>query len=1006
MSEKTENRSKDLDLQSESDKEKNDASKETPTVTQLDDNPAGVDELQSNVVLVTYDRPGCVHEAYRLLSKNDQNDAEVIHESPETDTSASTPAKEFAYTLDPFQEAAIECLEKRESVLVSAHTSAGKTTVAEYAIAMGLRDSQKVIYTSPIKALSNQKLRDLSQFGDVGLLTGDVCVNPKAKVLVMTIEILRSMLYRGSDLIQQTKWVIFDEIHYMRDPERGVVWEESIILLPDAVRFVFLSATIPNSREFAEWVCRVKQQPCHVVYTDKRPVPLQHYVFPLGGNGLFQIIDEKKTFLEDNFIQASNAIGKGAEDFSTMSKTRVQKASSTNQDDIKSLVDMLCSTERQFTPVIVFAFSKREVESNGRAMKDSDFTTPEQKKIIDVIMENAVKSLPEEDRQLPQIKAICDMLRRGIGIHHGGLLPLVKEIVEICFQEELMKVLFSTETFSMGINMPAKTVVFAKIRKWDGRNYRLLTAGEYVQMSGRAGRRGIDSRGVSIVMLDEKLEAADAKELFLGQPNKIESAFHLSYNMILNIMRIEGVNPQYLIARSFGQFQRNKQSIELRKEQLELETELQKSVDLTYCLNPYEKEETIIPSDINETVQEYFALSYDIKTLKTELHRLILKVDHVSRFLQNGRVLRIKFNDVDYGWGVLVSITKKRHKVQSSRNAELILMDEEAESSDLLLDVALKVDPESAKGLVYSADGVVKSPSPATNGGAWRIVACSLLAVYEFSEAVVKGSYSNIQEIRRNRSNFEYRMDSTVRQIEEAKVSTLHPIHDMKIQDPDLLRLMKKIESLENKVESSFLHRHPLKEKLLNAHQDRVRLLTKSRQIKSQLESNQYYVLHEELRMMKKALKKMKYITGEGNTLVVTQKGTVASEITAGDEIVVTELLMDKVLDDLPSDVMIAALSCFSYDEKSSASEIGALDLRAAHDQIVSTAEKVAKVFVECKLKVDVNEFSKKFPPDVMDATRKWYQGSKFQDIVGRDMFEGSLVRALRSSANFFNSSG
>lgn len=215
------------------------------------------------------------------------------------------PYRTYPFILDPFQKVAISCIERNESVLLSAHTSAGKTVVAEYAIALSLANKQRVIYTSPIKALSNQKYREFQQeFGDVGLMTGDVTINPSATCLVMTTEILRSMLYRGSEVMREVAWVIFDEIHYMRDAERGVVWEETIILLPQSVRHVFLSATIPNAMQFAEWIVRIHSLPCHVVYTDFRPTPLQHYLFPSGGDGIFLCVDEKGNFREDNFQKA------------------------------------------------------------------------------------------------------------------------------------------------------------------------------------------------------------------------------------------------------------------------------------------------------------------------------------------------------------------------------------------------------------------------------------------------------------------------------------------------------------------------------------------------------------------------------------------------------------------------------------------------------------------------------------------------------------------------------
>lgn len=210
----------------------------------------------------------------------------------------STPAKEFPFTLDPFQSEAIHCLNNGESVMVSAHTSAGKTIVALYAIAMSLKNNQRVVYTSPIKALSNQKYREFKEeFSDVGLMTGDVTIDPNASCLVMTTEIWRSMQYKRSDVIGEVAWVIFDEVHYMRDRERGVVWEESIVMAPKNSRFVFLSATVPNAKEFAGWVAKVLQQPCHIVYTNYRPTPLQHYIFPSGVMGYTWWLMKKGSFV-------------------------------------------------------------------------------------------------------------------------------------------------------------------------------------------------------------------------------------------------------------------------------------------------------------------------------------------------------------------------------------------------------------------------------------------------------------------------------------------------------------------------------------------------------------------------------------------------------------------------------------------------------------------------------------------------------------------------------------
>ncbi len=479
------------------------------------------------------------------------------HKAPDT------PARTWPFALDPFQKVSIASIERGESVLVSAHTSAGKTVVAEYAIAQSLKNNQRVIYTSPIKALSNQKYREFAaEFGDVGLMTGDVTINPTATCLVMTTEILRSMLYRGSEIMREVAWVVFDEIHYMRDKARGVVWEETIILLPDKVRYVFLSATIPNAMQFAEWITKTHGQPCHVVYTDFRPTPLQHYFFPQGADGIHLVVDEKGVFREENFNKAMTTIAdrQGDDPADAMAKRKgrgkdkkLNKGGTKGPSDIYKIVKMIMV--KKYNPVIVFSFSKNMCESYALQMSNLSFNEDSEKAMVDKVFNNALEMLSEEDRQLPQIQNILPLLKRGIGIHHSGLLPILKETIEILFQEGLIKVLFATETFSIGLNMPAKTVVFTSVRKFDGVSLRWVSPSEFVQMSGRAGRRGLDDRGMVIMMIDEKMEPAVAKEIVRGEQDKLNSAFYLGYNMILNLMRVEGISPEFMLEKCFYQFQ-------------------------------------------------------------------------------------------------------------------------------------------------------------------------------------------------------------------------------------------------------------------------------------------------------------------------------------------------------------------------------------------------------------------------------------------------------------------
>ncbi|KPM10503.1 superkiller viralicidic activity 2 helicase-like protein [Sarcoptes scabiei] len=481
-----------------------------------DETDEDLDKFNSRVVIHELKTQGsCVHEV--IIPE----ELEYIPLRDESENENFKPAKEYKFTLDSFQKEAILCIENNQSVLVSAHTSAGKTVVAEYAIASSFRNKQRVIYTTPIKALSNQKYREFQEeFEDVGLITGDVTINSNATCLIMTTEILRLMLFRGSEIMREVGWVIFDEIHYMRDKERGVVWEETIILLPDSVHYVFLSATIPNARQFAEWIAHLHHQACHVVYTDFRPTPLQHYIYPSGGDGLHLVLDEMNNFREDNFNKAMNSL---------------QSSSDSSSGSENSLIKVIRTImEHNLAPVILFSFSRKECELYALQITNLklDFNSNEEKVLVEEVFKNAIDVLSEEDQALPQVQLILPLLKRGVGIHHSGLLPLIKETIEILFGEGLIKALFATETFAMGLNMPARTVVFTNGRKFDGTGFRFLTSGEYIQMSGRAGRRGLDERGIVILRIDEKVSPAVGKNMIRGKPDPLNSAFHLTYNMI------------------------------------------------------------------------------------------------------------------------------------------------------------------------------------------------------------------------------------------------------------------------------------------------------------------------------------------------------------------------------------------------------------------------------------------------------------------------------------------
>lgn len=516
-------------------------------------------------------------------------------------------ARTWPFELDTFQKEAVYHLENGDSVFVAAHTSAGKTVVAEYAIALAVKHMTKAIYTSPIKALSNQKFRDFRhEFEDVGILTGDVQINPEASCLIMTTEILRSMLYRGADLIRDVEFVIFDEVHYVNDLERGVVWEEVIIMLPEHVTLILLSATVPNTFEFASWVGRTKKKDIYVISTPKRPVPLEHYLW--ADKAMYKIVDADKKFQDTGWKEANAALsgrdkskpaagvelpgnprggasaggargpnqrggpqrggqqrggaqqrGRGQAPRATGNIARTGRGGgrTTAAQDKNIWVHLVQHLKKQtLLPACIFVFSKKRCEENADALSKLDFCTASEKSATHMIVNRSIARLRPEDRTLPQIRRVQELLARGIAVHHGGLLPIVKELVEILFAKTLVKVLFATETFAMGLNLPTRTVVFSGFRKHDGRAFRDLLPGEYTQMAGRAGRRGLDSVGSVIIVAagsDEAPPAAILRHMILGSPTKLRSQFRLTYNMILNLLRVEALKIEEMIKRSFSE---------------------------------------------------------------------------------------------------------------------------------------------------------------------------------------------------------------------------------------------------------------------------------------------------------------------------------------------------------------------------------------------------------------------------------------------------------------------
>ncbi|XP_010252211.1 PREDICTED: DExH-box ATP-dependent RNA helicase DExH10 [Nelumbo nucifera] len=922
----------------------------------------------------------CVHEVAVPTGYTSTKD-EAIHGTLASPVYNGKMAKTYPFNLDSFQQVSVACLERNESVLVSAHTSAGKTAVAEYAIAMAFRDKQRVIYTSPLKALSNQKYRELSQeFSDVGLMTGDVTLSPNASCLVMTTEILRGMLYRGSEVLKEVAWVIFDEIHYMKDRERGVVWEESIIFLPPAIKMVFLSATMSNATEFAEWICNLHKQPCHVVYTDFRPTPLQHYVFPMGGSGLYLVVDENEQFKEDNFMKLQDTFtkqkkqGEGNRSGNAKASGRIAKGgTASGGSDIYKIVKMIM--ERKFQPVIIFSFSRRECEQHAMSMSKLDFNTKEEKDDVEQVFRNAVLCLNEEDRNLPAIELMLPLLQRGIAVHHSGLLPIIKELVELLFQEGLVKALFATETFAMGLNMPAKTVVFTSVKKWDGDSHRYIGSGEYIQMSGRAGRRGKDERGICIIMIDEQMEMNTLKDMVLGKPAPLVSTFRLSYYSILNLMsRAEGqFTAEHVIKNSFHQFQYEKAL-----------------PDVGQRVSKLEEEAAMLDASGEAEVVEYHKIRLEIAQLEMKMMSEITRPERILYFLLPGRLVKVHEGGTDWGWGVVVNVLKKPSAALNKLPSALTA----SRGGGYIVDTLLHCSPGS------SDNGSRPKPCPPRPGekGEMHVVPVQLPLISALSK-IRLSIPSDLRPLEARQSILLAVQELGTRF--PNGLPKLNPVKDMGIEEPEFVDLVSQIEELERKLFSHPLHKCQ-DEQQIKSFQRKAEVNHEIQQLKAKMRDSQLQKFRDELKNRARVLKKLGHIDADG---VVQLKGRAACLIDTGDELLVTELMFNGTFNDLDHHQVAALASCFIPGDRSNEQIHLRTELAKPLQQLQESARRIAEIQRECKLEVNVDEYVEStVRPYLMDVIYCWSKGATFAEIIDMtDIFEGSIIRLARRLDEFLN---
>ncbi|XP_073062145.1 DExH-box ATP-dependent RNA helicase DExH11 isoform X2 [Primulina eburnea] len=944
----------------------------------------------------------------------------------------------FPFELDSFQKEAIYYLERGDSVFVAAHTSAGKTVVAEYAFALASKHCTRAVYTAPIKTISNQKYRDFCGKFDVGLLTGDVSLRPDADCLIMTTEILRSMLYRGADIIRDIEWVIFDEVHYVNDIERGVVWEEVIIMLPRHINFVLLSATVPNTFEFADWISRTKQKKIRVTGTTKRPVPLEHCLFYSGE--FFNICENEKIIpqglkaAKDLYKKKNSATvksGAGSGSLPANERARNQKhESSFNAKQAKHsgsqnlmnsgagwgyqtnasnswglrrseasiwllLINKLA--KKFLLPVVIFCFSKNRCDKSAHNLTGTDLTTGSEKSEIRIFCDKAFSRLKGSDRNLPQVVRVQGLLRRGIGVHHAGLLPIVKEVVEMLFCRGVIKVLFSTETFAMGVNAPARTVVFDSLRKFDGREFRQLLPGEYTQMAGRAGRRGLDKIGTVVVMCrDDIPEEKDLKHVLVGSATRLESQFRLTYIMILHLLRVEELKVEDMLKRSFAEFHAQKNLPE--KQQL-LMRKLAQPTKIIECIKG------------EPGIEDYYELYSEAEKYGKHIAEAVMQSPVSQQRLTPGRVVLVKSQWAqDHLLGVVIKAPSANYK----QYIVLVLTPEippgwqtpsssgaKKENTDFQILV-----PKSKRGLVddyYSSassrkgSGVVNLKLPhhgLAAGVSYEVRGvdnneflsiCSHEIIIDqvgLLEDVSVGAYSK-----------------TVQQLLILKSDgnkyppALDPVKDLKLKDLDIVEAYYKWNILLQKMAQSKCHGCVKLD-------ENIKMARENKRHKEEVNALKFQMSDEALQQMPDfqgridVLKETGYIDAD---LVVQIKGRVACEMNSGEELICTECLFENQLDGLEPEEAVAIMSAFVFQQKNTSEPSLTPKLSEAKMRLYDTATSLGELQSKFKLQVDPQEYARenlKF--GLVEVVYEWAKGTPFADICElTDVPEGMIVRTI-----------
>ncbi|XP_044744519.1 helicase SKI2W [Coccinella septempunctata] len=910
---------------------------------------------------------------------------------PITDFHEKIPkmAREYPFELDNFQKLAILQVEQHNHVFVAAHTSAGKTVVAEYAIALSQQHRTKTIYTSPIKALSNQKYRDFKkEFEDVGLITGDFQTNETASCLIMTTEILRSMLYCGSDTTRDLEYVIFDEVHYINDRERGHVWEQVLIMLPENVSVILLSATVPKPEEFADWLGRTYQKKVYVITTPKRPVPLHHFLYT-GTDGKTR--DNKYAILnDDQWCMEGYALAKLSMADHNEKRAGNERRQFTEKQDKTLWVALIAHLQKEnLLPVVAFTFSRFKCDRNAINLHSIDLTTAKEKRKIRGFYQKCIRNLSEADRNVPQVMIMDDILSRGIGVHHSGVLPIIKEIVEMLFQKELIKILFATETFAMGVNMPARTVIFDSITKHDGKEWRTLEPAEYIQMAGRAGRRQHDKEGTVIILCKNNLPAETTlKDMMMGRPQSLKSQFRLTYGMVLGLLRTEKLSVEGMMSRSFLEADHQKKMVAWKQKLADVEKEIN----------------DLCKDELNNHLQPLVAY-FDSANAYLKQHKLIMSTvmchSKVQKVMTPGRVLLICWKNHINKLAILLSVARgnQQYKV-------LILSEKDLEKCKLDEKTLLWYKMISLASMkIYCPTGNVDH----------ELIDIEPSDILEITGKVIKTTPELIISDWNKRMQPRFRNDPPGQTVSKATqelhkltlsannsdvgiLQYSHFLRDLHVRDSELYLNLEEMYLLKEKVHDTlfstqipnFVEHFSIvfSKKYLEEERDTLKFLL----------SKSSLALYPDYQSRIKLLKHFEYVDNDN---IVKMKGKVACQM-GMNELLITELITRNVLGDLKPAQVAALLSTMVFQVRSRNKEevddiLKGLEpplqkaiahLKKIHEEILSKEEELQIRSVDIQEELNFG---------VVDIVHEWASKKSFAEIMQHTEYqEGIIVRCIQ----------